>query len=243
MSGDRHLCSIYASGGANDDWAISPKLDGRAQTVSFYARSYSADYPETLRVLCSTSGNEPGDFTELRKFSGMSDEWTRYDVELPEGAVYFAFNCVSDDCFMLFIDCVTYSTGERYELLGYNLYRNAKRINDGLLKGISYTDRLVPAGEHSYAVTAVYTQGESAPSPEAYIEISGVGLTADETIIVSADDLSIRISGATGKHVAVADAAGRTVYAATPSADIRIPCGSGVYIVTAAGKSVKVIVR
>ena len=243
MSGDRHLCSIYASGGANDDWAISPKLDGRAQTVSFYARSYSADYPETLRVLCSTSGNEPGDFTELRKFSGMSDEWTRYDVELPEGAVYFAFNCVSDDCFMLFIDCVTYSTGERYELLGYNLYRNAKRINDGLLKGISYTDRLVPAGEHSYAVTAVYTQGESAPSPEAYIEISGVGLTADETIIVSADDRSIRISGATGKHVAVADAAGRTVYAATPSADIRIPCGSGVYIVTAAGKSVKVIVR
>jgi len=86
MSGDLHLCSIYASGGANDDWAISPKLDGRAQTVSFYARSYSADYPETLRVLCSTSGNEPGDFTEPRKFSGMSDEWTRYDLEPPEGA-------------------------------------------------------------------------------------------------------------------------------------------------------------
>lgn len=243
LSGNRHLCSIYATGGANDDWAISPSLDSRKQTVSFYARSYSADYPETLRVLYSTAGMATEDFTEAARFENMSDSWTRYEVELPEGARHFAFNCVSNDCFMLFIDCVTYSSGAGYELAGYNVYRNMTRINSAPLTSASYVDRDAPDGEHSYVVTAVYAQGESAPSPEVYISISGIGQMVGSRAAVTAGKENIAISGAMGMKVSVTDAAGRIRYSGIPASDVRISCENGVYVVTIDGKAVKVMVK
>ena len=42
-----------------DDWAISPALSGNAQTISFYAKSYSKDYPEKIEVLYSTGSLSP----------------------------------------------------------------------------------------------------------------------------------------------------------------------------------------
>ena len=67
--------------GTTDDCAISPELSGKAQTVSFYARSYGADYPEHIQVLYSTGSLEPSDFVpsdlDVEKVPGT---WTRYEV-------------------------------------------------------------------------------------------------------------------------------------------------------------------
>ncbi len=51
------------------------------------------------------------------------------------------------------------------ELLGYNVYRDAQQINEGLVTETTFTDNAVANfTTYIYYVTAMYTQGESAPS-------------------------------------------------------------------------------
>lgn len=243
-AGSRHLCSIYAQGGANDDWAISPRLSGKKQTVSFYARSYSADYKETLRIMASDKSADPSDFTQVAIYNEMSAEWTRYEVELPAGTQYFAFNCVSNDCFMLFIDCVTFSSDDlAYELTGYNVYRDASRLNGSIITGKTFTDSAVSDGMHSYVVTAVYNVGESGPSPEANVEVSGITGTEMDSMRVFTAENSIYILNMAGQEVKVSDTAGRLYYSGVPAGDLKVPCPSGIYLVTSGSRTVKVVVK
>ena len=49
------LFSVYApDDGQIDNWAVSPKINGKAQTISFYARSYTANYPNRIEVWYTT---------------------------------------------------------------------------------------------------------------------------------------------------------------------------------------------
>ena len=79
-----------ADDGAVDDWAISPKLSGKAQTISFYAKSYSNLYRENVEVLYSTTGTDTDDFKSVDVFQSIPQEWTEYRFDVPEGAKYFA---------------------------------------------------------------------------------------------------------------------------------------------------------
>ena len=92
------------------------------------------------------------------------DSWTEYTYNLPVGAVYFAIQVVSKDQFALLVDDITYN-GKSLVLTGYNVYRNKKQIASVPADATSFTDNDVTgSGTASYAVSAVYSIGESAAS-------------------------------------------------------------------------------
>ena len=108
-SGDQYLiCPSVDWPAENDDWLVSPRLDGRSQTISFYAKAASYDY-EWMRVYYSTTDTHPDSFIKISDGDQVyvSDYWTQYSYELPEGAKYFAIQCCRRVVFLL-IDDVTY---------------------------------------------------------------------------------------------------------------------------------------
>lgn len=163
-SGQQYLMSMATKSldglFGNDDWVISPLLSGKAQTVSFYAKSVSSNYPETFQILYSLKGNDPHDFITLRSVEGVPQNWTEYTAELPDGAKYFAIRNVSKDKFALFVDDAKFHVGAS-EILGYNIYCDGKLIGTAGPDDISYdTDVPVPSSE-KFNITVIYTMGES----------------------------------------------------------------------------------
>ena len=183
-SGSKYLFSLYrADQGKADDWAISPELDGKQQTISFYAKSYDEDYPEKIEVYYSTGSTNYKDFVKVSGVGGqVPGDWTEYTATLPEGAKRFAIRSVAEDAFMLMIDDITYIpyVATDYEFTGYNIYRDGVKLNLALLQNASYSDANVTEGStYDYAVTTVYKEGESGSSNVVTIlyTLSGVDST------------------------------------------------------------------
>ena len=64
------------------------------------------------KVLTSSTDNSPSSFTKINDGNYISvpdADWTEYTFEIPATAKYFAFNCVSDDAFILLLDDITFS--------------------------------------------------------------------------------------------------------------------------------------
>ena len=162
----------------NDDWLITPRLDGRRQKISFYAKGATFDN-EWINVYYSTTDNHHDSFVKLNEDDHIvvSDGWRKYTFEVPEGARYFAVRCVRR-VVMLMVDDFTYApydgSREADELLGYNVYRDNVRINAGLLTANRFTDMEAGHDDAVYTVTAVYGSGESAYSNEAVLTTTGV---------------------------------------------------------------------
>lgn len=163
----------------NDDWLISPALPGTEQTVSYWAKSYSAYYPEHIRVWYSGGTLLPEGFTELKEASHLTTPsvWTRYEFKLPEGAKRFAIQCNSENEWMLSLDDVEYTrlggAGE-LKVTGYNVYRDGQLI--ATVDQPTYLDTNC-AGQHTYAVTALYEgQGEGAASNAISVDNQQVGI-------------------------------------------------------------------
>ena len=249
-TGSRSMCSMWVYGEnvfQSDDWMISPELIGEAQTISFFARCYDPSYPETVEVLYSSTGKETDDFTSLSIHKVGEAVWKEIRAELPDGARYFAIRCVSNDCFMLFVDDVTFipATAERMQLslTGYNVYRNGVKITDTPLSAESFTDASPDEGLNTYVVTVVYGQGESAPSDAVSIGESGIkGITAGN-VAITAGVNEIIVTGACGEPVKVTTPDGKLLASVTGSETTRIPAESGVYIVSAGRHVAKVQVR
>ncbi|MBP5258898.1 MAG: choice-of-anchor J domain-containing protein [Prevotella sp.] len=158
---------------ANDDWMISPELNGKAQTIRFFAKGYQGTeytgyetetkYYEKVRVLYSTTDTNPESFVEAADTITVNPkEWTEYTFDVPEGAKYFAINCVSDDGFVLMIDDIEFKTAPK-EVKSYNIYRDGLFIAtvDGNVH--EFTDPRAQNNDQ-FTVTAVYDEGESRPS-------------------------------------------------------------------------------
>ena len=64
-TGDKYVvCWAVQNTLQNDDWLISPQLDGNFETVSFWAKSYSDAYNiERFEVGVSTTNADPANFT------------------------------------------------------------------------------------------------------------------------------------------------------------------------------------
>lgn len=171
-----------------DDWAISPVLCGDAQTISVYARSYDSRYPETIELLYSTGSLEPADFISVSKHERISNEWTEYTAELPEGARYFAIRSCAVGGSMMMVDDVTFipaSAIAGLEHIGYNVYRNGVKLNETPVTETVMTDTPVEKGDYIYAVTAVYNAGESKAVKATVYDNSGIsGVAADENFHV-----------------------------------------------------------
>lgn len=232
--------------GKCDDWAISPRLAGTAQTVTLFARSFYEDAPETFEFRISDSGTDTSDFTLLRTVNKIPNTWTSYSFDLPEGTRYFAIRAISRDCYMLMIDDVCFTpeaTAADLEIAGYNVYRDGVRLNETLLTGC---DLAVTDAEHTatYNVTAVYTgRGESHFSNGAIASESGIyGISAD-AVKVSAGRSVITVSGAEGIRVDVYTADGRAVASRIAADTENISIAAGVYIVRAGSASCKVVVK
>ena len=148
---------------ANDDWLISPEVDG-AQTINFWACSPDNSYygtQEKLEVLYSTSGTATSDFKKIGSTISVPGSWKQFTANLPEGTRYFALHCISQDQYILFLDDITFRKAARnFSLLGYNVYRNGELITPTPVSQTTYIDN---AGDksYSYKVSAVYNTGES----------------------------------------------------------------------------------
>ncbi|MDE6683074.1 MAG: choice-of-anchor J domain-containing protein, partial [Muribaculaceae bacterium] len=143
-SGIKYLASLFRSDqGTVDDWAISPELTGEAQTISFFAKSYSGTFAEKIEIYYSKGSLNPDDFVSLLVVEKVPSDWTRYEAALPEGAKHFAIRSCGTDTFMLMLDDFKYEVAEETAGLtveGYNLYRNSLLVNETPLKDREYLD-------------------------------------------------------------------------------------------------------
>lgn len=248
-SGNQYLAALARfDNGTTDDWAISPELSADAQTVSFYAKSYHASYPERIEVYYSTGSLNPDDFVSAGlTVESLPADWTKYEVALPAGARYFAIRSCATNSFMLMLDDITYrpASSHNLTLAGYNVYRDGLRVNDGLVATPSYLDypEVDDSAIVNWAVTAVYNNGESRPSNTATVTVTGIdGVTTD--VVIRATGGEIRISGAAGEQVTVTTAAGLTIYRGVAGDELRIPAAAGnVYIIAVGSKSAKVLLN
>lgn len=241
-SGSKYLAALYCDGGQNDDWAISPELDGSAQTISFYARGYDTQFDETLQVLYSTTDADPQHFVAVKVIDKVATDaarnWTEYTFDVPEGAKYFAIRYTSNDQFMVLVDDVTFVPAdlEPLELIGFNVYRDGVKLNDKPLTDTMFTDSEDVPGA-AYVVTAVYNAGESAASQIMYPR--GNSVESIQGVTVKGLTGAIEVSGATDA-VSVIDMQGRVLYSGGCGL---IPAERGAYIVRIGRRSVKVLVK
>ena len=98
-----------ATGATTNDWVISPEMSfTNGGTFSFWARELTDQYgAEVMRVLYSTTTNDPSSFMEIQQVNISSTTWAQYSYSIPAGAKYVAINCISDDIFALFLDDIS----------------------------------------------------------------------------------------------------------------------------------------
>lgn len=240
-SGDKFLAAMFRyDDGTTDDWAISPKLNGEAQTISLWAKSFNTSYPEKIGFYYSSTGLNTDDFVVVTEpFVVNTKEWTNYTFDVPAGAKYFAIRSCATGSFMLMIDDVTFKPAQ-LALEGYDIYRDAVKINDSLVKETSYTD---VNGGGAYNVVTIYSLGASRASNTATADESGLSDLA-AGLKISAVDGNIIVRGAAGKAITVNTVDGKTIFAtASADAQVKVPVSQGIYLVKAGQTVAKVIVK
>lgn len=244
-SGKQVLAAFTSGYSQNDDWLISPELDGK-QVISFWACSpentlYGTN--EVIEVLYSATGKEPSDFKKTAASIVVPGAWTRYEYELPESVKHFAIRCVSSNQYVLFIDDISFRAAARdFSLTGYNVYRNGDKLNPEPITETTYTDTqadLSSAAE--YYVTAVYNIGESVPSNTIVISPAGIGDAGQDLLTVHTGRGTLTVSNAGNRTVRVFSAGGHLIH--TAKGDINAGLPSGIYIVKVNDKTIKVSVR
>ena len=126
-------------------------------------------------------------------------------------------------------------------LLGYNVYRDGKKINEELLaepEFLAHHD-----GTAEYLVTVVYDLGESEASNPLSITILGIEDAEVGAVEVTVQAGVLCVGGADGLPITVHDAAGRLVCSDVCGAAYRRQLVAGAYLVTVADSTVKVVVE
>lgn len=245
-TGDKYLAALFRYDDATtDDWAISPELSGDAQTVSFYAKSYSSRYPEKIEVYYSTGSLDTKDFVKVMNATTVAGDWTLFSAELPAGATRFAIRSCAAGSFMLMLDDVTYAPAGKLqgvEIKGYNVYRNGELLNAEPVAATVFVDADAPEGANTYVVTVVYNREESRASNEVSFDVSGLSKIA-AGLRVYAVKGAVVIDGADGYHASIVAVSGRAMFTGVCSGRTEVPVSSGIYIVTVDNKAVKLIVK
>lgn len=233
-SGETFMIAPSAAGALNDNWLISPRLSGKAQTITFWAKSFSSAWPESFELACSSTDNQVASFNNIltvEKTDAVPEKWTEYQVALPEGTQYFAIHHNSYDTYGLLVDDVTYEAAPTMPadmaLEGYHVFCNGKQLTDKPVKATEYVD--TPAFSASdtqhfeYAVAAVYNYGPSRLSNPVEVEMTTTG-----------------IESITAEDAAASGAQFFNLLGVRVAADRLTP---GVYIRVATGRASKVMVR
>lgn len=253
-SGTKFLASEYVvRGGQNvqsDDWAITPRLNSASHAISFYAKSFNANYPESFEVLASAGTTNIDDFVSVGSASDITSAWRQYRFKLPEGTKYAAIRSRSINKFFLFIDDVAYIPAEgepaEHQLLGYHVYRNGARITAQPVAEQSFMDEFPPVATHKYFVTAVYAAGESRPSEHVEVEVkdnSFIGDAATDVVTITAGQGLVTVSNLAEGTVTVATVDGRIIASREAAPTVHIALTPGIYVVNAGNKVAKVVVK
>lgn len=252
-SGEYYLGCMSASKGASNDWLISPEVKGGSE-VSFYMNICDGDYPETILVAYSTTGNNPDDFTDLPGGYICPDDrgWKKYSFTLPADAKYFALHHVGDngdEQFGLMIDDLSFEPVEGAPAIeGYNLYRDGELIAAGLPTP-GYVDNDADLSSPvMYTVKTLSTiNGEKVESDRSNVvwtESSGVNNVTAFNGISAGKNRIFLIGFENGSRYTVANTAGAVIFSGEVSADrMNIPAAPGVYVVACGSAKTKVIVR
>lgn len=182
----------------NDDWIISPMLTGDAQTISFYAKQMTDYYgPEYLQVLVSNTGKEIKDFELVKEYEITNwQNWGRFELDLPEGAQYFAFRVITKDGHICMIDDVCFRAGSCKEITGWRIYRDLDFIAEVPASKLDFTDNEGDS-RFRYNVTAVYRTGEESAFSNDVLFSSGIdGIDANDTLftVYSVDGKVLRLN-------------------------------------------------
>ena len=244
-SGSKYLAAMFRyDDDTTDDWMITPELKAGGQTISFYARSYSSDYPEKIQLCYSKTSTDVTTFQVLETVDKVPAEWTLYTVEVPEDAKYFAINSCAKGSFMLMIDDFTYvpanAPAQALSIVGYNVWRDGVKITETPVEECEYSDPNAPEGQSTYVVTVVYDLGESGASNEVTLGVSGLD-EIEASLEITTIPGAVVVKGAGEAEVTVFSIDGKTVYAG--KGDAVIPAAAGIYVVKAADKVAKVLVK
>ncbi|MBR5688409.1 MAG: choice-of-anchor J domain-containing protein [Prevotella sp.] len=177
------------SGGANDDWLISPVVTPGTENMLMFKAKAADQYYERFQVYVTTKIDNPvqGDFVRLDAGNYETADlkgWKTYQYDLSAYAgqqVKFAIRYISDynryGSFMLMVDDVFVGQANAYEkAIAMTKARRAHRSEanpyemfhiflDGEEKGVTdaynYTLTRVLPGAHTLGVKAVYQAAES----------------------------------------------------------------------------------
>lgn len=160
----------------NDDWLVTPRLSGEAQTVSFWARSIKSG-GDKLYVYYSTGDAKVDAMIRVDDYKiTPGDSWTKYSYDLPAGATYFALRYYTSSGKAVLVDDFEFEMGSEFPVPmtidGYNLYKDDVRVNEEPIKTTSHVISNAESG--IYHVTVQYNLGESDKSNSVNVEISGV---------------------------------------------------------------------
>lgn len=249
-SGSKYITSmsvlVNETEARSDDWAVSPELTGKPQTITFWARSFFDTDLESFELLVSSTGTEISDFTSLQSEKNVPYEWTRYTINIPEGTRYFAIRSRSRDCYMLMVDDIDFAPktmGYDLEHIGYNVYRDGVMVNDAPVM----TEQYViddDSHSHNYNVTALYkNRGESALSNTVIPVYSSVEENIAAKVSVSTAAGTIFVKGADNMTVNVYAIDGTTVASVISDGETTVNVAPGIYIVTVGRYTYKVTVK
>ena len=203
-SGGKYAAAMYSTSGGNyvdaDNWLISPLLSGDKQTVKFYATNQGDAqyiYNETLEMLYTTgAAADTAKYEPLGAVVIEDMEWVEKSFEVPAGATHFALRHItSGGGFMLALDDITYTPGNG-TIIGYNIYRNGEYLTNVSASATSFVDKSAKAGAtYTYAVTALYADGESAPAAAAPVTVTAIATA-------TADAPTYTVYTVDGRHIA-----------------------------------------
>lgn len=252
-TGSQYLLGMSSRRGATDDWLISPEVKGGSE-ISFWLDVLDPQYPETIYVMYSVSGDNPDDFVQLENGEVTPDtrQWAKYSYLLPANAKYFALwhnGYNGEDQFGLRIDDIAYEAANPTVAFdGYNVYRDGELILTAT-KNTGYVDTDVDVSSPvQYVVrTTGIVNGERVES-----EKSNSVWVHDETGVETISTLKgiysgkgeIILKGYAGEEVAVNDAAGCMIFRGVVASDTTtLKAQSGVYVVKCGNKAAKLIVK
>lgn len=252
-SGSKYIAALYnADNSIVDDWAISPLLSGDEQTIRFFAKSYSIDYPEVIEILTSSESTDIADFVHVPGFESLhifdanvaASTWHPISFNVPAGTKYFAIRNHSRGAFMLMLDDFEFIPAindDNLSLVGYNVYRDGSKINDTPVAEPAYTDPAALAARSipTYRVTAVYDKGESKGSNEVVIIATSVNDISSRLSIRSGHGF-IYVDNAGDSLIRVHSLDGKTIYSGH---DSKIAVAPGIYLVEVSETTAKVMVR
>lgn len=194
-SGNKCLISFATLNDYRNDWLISPDLTKYNFTdsirLSFWARTFNSSYGgnERINLGYSTTDAKPSSFSfingrtpvEVPESNLAHPGMYYFEFTFPATAKFIAINCVTVSCQALLIDDVAIGTnkvmpnkGAHNYLAGYNLYRNAEKVNTDLISATTFIDNAPNYGAVSYQVEAVFADGSKTRSETLNAEIPDI---------------------------------------------------------------------